>query len=34
MPAPVQYAHKLVNLVGQAIHTIPSDKLNELLYYL
>jgi aubergine-like protein len=34
VPAPVQYAHKLAYLVGQAVHKIPSEDLEELLYFL
>jgi len=34
VPAPVQYAHKLAFLVGTSLHTPPSSKLDELLYYL
>jgi len=34
VPAPVQYAHKLCDLVGQHIHRVPSVELNDRLYYL
>lgn len=34
VPAPVQYAHKLCDLVGQHIHREPSSNLNDKLYYL
>ncbi|KAJ9581672.1 hypothetical protein L9F63_023148 [Diploptera punctata] len=34
VPAPVQYAHKLAFLVGQALHKIPSDGMEEVLYFL
>lgn len=34
VPAPCQYAHKLAYLVGQYIKTVPSDSLNNRLYYL
>jgi len=34
VPAPVQYAHKLSDLVGQNIHRVPSLNLNTRLYYL
>ncbi|XP_076240892.1 argonaute 3 [Calliopsis andreniformis] len=34
VPAPCQYAHKLVSLVGQNIQSEPHPALNETLYYL
>ena len=34
VPAPCQYAHKLALLVGESLHTAPSDKLEDTLYYL
>ena len=34
VPAPVQYAHKLVDLVGQHVHRPPSNNLANRLYYL
>ncbi|BET00950.1 aubergine [Nesidiocoris tenuis] len=34
VPAPVQYAHKLAFLVGQAIRTAPNTGLEDLLYFL
>ena len=34
VPAPCQYAHKLAFLVGESLHTAPSDKLEDTLYYL
>ncbi|XP_011303586.1 protein aubergine [Fopius arisanus] len=33
-PAPLQYAHKLVFLVAQSIHTPPDPGLQDLLYFL
>lgn len=33
-PAPCQYAHKLAQLVGQYVGKIPSEQLNDRLYYL
>ncbi|XP_049852397.1 LOW QUALITY PROTEIN: piwi-like protein Siwi [Schistocerca gregaria] len=34
VPAPVQYAHKLAFLVGQSLHTRPSNALEDFLYFL
>ncbi|XP_078598436.1 piwi-like protein 1 [Branchiostoma floridae x Branchiostoma japonicum] len=34
VPAPCQYAHKLAFLVGQSIHTAPSENLADCLYFL
>jgi len=34
VPAPCQYAHKLVELVGEHLHDTPSPDLNRKLYYL
>lgn len=34
VPAPCQYAHKLAQLVGQYIMKVPSEQLNNRLYYL
>uniref|UniRef100_A0A0A9Z7D5 Protein piwi n=1 Tax=Lygus hesperus TaxID=30085 RepID=A0A0A9Z7D5_LYGHE len=34
VPAPVQYAHKLAFLVGQAIHRPPNPSMDDLLYFL
>ena len=34
VPAPCQYAHKLAYLVGEHVEGIPSDVLNDRLYYL
>merc|ERR1719420_26770 len=34
VPAPVQYAHKLVDLIGQHIHRMPSEQMADKLYYL
>ena len=34
VPAPCQYAHKLVELVGEHLHATPSPELNRKLYYL
>lgn len=34
VPAPVQYAHKLVDLIGQHVHKIPSSQLSNKLFYL
>jgi len=34
VPAPCQYAHKLVDLVGEHLHATPSPELNRKLYYL
>ena len=34
VPAPCQYAHKLVDLVGENLHQVPSPDLNNRLYYL
>ncbi|KAF4517180.1 Argonaute-3 [Ephemera danica] len=34
VPAPVQYAHKLAQLVGQNIHRVPHNELDDLLYFL
>jgi len=34
VPAPCQYAHKLVDLVGEHLHSQPSPDLNHKLYYL
>ena len=34
VPAPCQYAHKLAFLVGESLHREPSEKLEDLLYYL
>lgn len=34
VPAPVQYAHKLVDLVGQHVHRIPAPQLSDRLFYL
>lgn len=34
VPAPCQYAHKLVDLVGEHLHSQPSPELNHKLYYL
>lgn len=34
VPAPCQYAHKLAYLVGQYVGKIPSEQLNNRLYYL
>lgn len=34
VPAPCQYAHKLVELVGENLHQVPSPKLADKLYYL
>ena len=34
VPAVVQYAHKLADLVGQYIHQTPSNLLEKQLYFL
>jgi len=34
VPAPVQYAHKLVDLVGQYVHRAPAPQLEDKLFYL
>jgi len=34
VPAPCQYAHKLVDLIGEHLHSQPSPELNHKLYYL
>ncbi|XP_055334423.1 piwi-like protein 1 [Paramacrobiotus metropolitanus] len=34
VPAPCQYAHKLAFLVGQSIHDVPHQDLEQFLYYL
>jgi argonaute-like protein implicated in RNA metabolism and viral defense len=34
VPAPVQYAHKLAQLVGQNLHRPPHNDLDDLLYFL
>ncbi|PNF28066.1 Piwi-like protein Ago3 [Cryptotermes secundus] len=34
VPAPCQYAHKLAQLVGQSIHSAPSERLSDRLYFL
>lgn len=34
VPAPCQYAHKLAHLVGQSIHSAPSERLSDRLYFL
>ncbi|XP_066267753.1 piwi-like protein 1 [Branchiostoma lanceolatum] len=34
VPAPCQYAHKLAFLVGQSIHTAPSENLAQTLFFL
>jgi len=34
VPAPCQYAHKLVDLVGEHLHKSPSPELNDRLYFL
>jgi len=34
VPAPCQYAHKLAFLVGESLHQQPSEKLEDVLYYL
>ena len=34
VPSPVQYAHKLVDLIGQHVHREPSPQLDDKLYYL
>ena len=34
VPAPCQYAHKLAFLVGESLHKEPSEKLEDLLFYL
>ena len=34
VPAPCQYAHKLVDLVGEHLHQQPAMDLNDKLYYL
>ena len=34
VPAPCQYAHKLAFLLGQLIHTNPSDKMCDSLFFL
>eukprot|EP00058_Branchiostoma_floridae_P026449 XP_002611940.1 hypothetical protein BRAFLDRAFT_91824 [Branchiostoma floridae] len=34
VPAPCQYAHKLAFLVGQSIHTSPSENLAQTLFFL
>ncbi len=34
VPAPVQYAHKLVDLIGQHVHRIPAVQLCDRLFYL
>lgn len=34
VPAPCQYSHKLVELVGDHLHNKPSDALKEKLFYL
>lgn len=34
VPAPVQYAHKLVDLVGQYVHRCPAPQLEDKLFYL
>lgn len=34
VPAPCQYAHKMVDLVGEHLHNQPSPELNNRLYFL
>lgn len=34
VPAPVQYAHKLADLIGQYVRKTPPAHLNDRLYYL
>lgn len=34
VPAPVQYAHKLVDLIGQHVHRIPAAQLSDRLFFL
>jgi len=34
VPAPCQYAHKLVDLVGEHLHNQPSHQLSDKLYFL
>jgi aubergine-like protein len=34
VPAPVQYAHKLAQLVGQHLHRTPAAGMDNLLYFL
>lgn len=34
VPSPCQYAHKLVEMVGEHLHNVPSAQLNDRLYYL
>jgi aubergine-like protein len=34
VPAPIQYAHKLSFLVGQAVHKEPSSSLSQKLFFL
>lgn len=34
VPAPCQYAHKLVEMVGEHLHRKPSERLEETLFYL
>ena len=34
VPMVCQYAHKLAFLVGNSLHKMPSEGLNDLLYYL
>ncbi|KAF4530187.1 hypothetical protein B566_EDAN001446 [Ephemera danica] len=34
VPAPVQYAHKLATLTGQALHKVPNTGLEDVLFFL
>lgn len=34
VPAPIQYAHKMVDMVGTNLHTVPAPQMNEKLYFL
>ena len=34
VPAPCQYAHKLVTLVGEHLHKAPAESLEDRLYFL
>ena len=34
VPAPCQYAHKLVDLIGEHVHKEPANSLADKLYYL
>jgi argonaute-like protein implicated in RNA metabolism and viral defense len=34
VPAPCQYAHKMVDMAGANLHNVPSPNLNDRLYFL